>query len=253
MNRDELAKELNAILNVHHFKDYAPNGLQVEGVTDIKKVITGVTASKALIDEAIKQNADAIIVHHGYFWKGEAYPITGMKYKRIASLIKNDINLFAFHLPLDAHPYLGNNAGLADGLGLINRVGLQSGVELEKAVGLVGDLPSPLTMGQFSSLIKSTVGRDVLLEVVNERCVSKIALCTGGAQGYIDQAVEMGADIYITGEVSEKTIHTAREMDIHFCAAGHHATERFGPMLLAEYLKANYQLDVEFIDIDNPA
>ncbi|MFT2109793.1 Nif3-like dinuclear metal center hexameric protein [Marinomonas sp. 2405UD68-3] len=253
MKREKLNKELNAILNVHQFKDYAPNGLQVEGTTDVKRIVTGVTASQALIDKAIELNADTIIVHHGYFWKGESYSITGMKYRRIAALIKNDINLFAYHLPLDAHPVLGNNAGLAGGLGLSNRIGLQRGVELEDAIGLVGELPEALTGDQFSLLIKQVVGRDVLFEMVNDRKIKKVALCTGGAQGYIEQAAEMGADVYITGEVSEKTIHIAREMDIHFCAAGHHATERFGPMLLAEHLKSTYQLDVFFVDIDNPA
>ncbi|MCZ2723049.1 Nif3-like dinuclear metal center hexameric protein [Marinomonas sp. 15G1-11] len=253
MNRDKLASELDAILNVSQFKDYAPNGLQIQGVDEIKKVVTGVTASQALIDEAIKVNADAIIVHHGYFWKGEAYPITGMKYRRISSLIKHDINLFGYHLPLDAHPELGNNAGLANALGLCNRIGLQSGVELKNAIGLIGDLKSVMSVESFRCLVSVAVGRDVLFEKVNDRKISKVALCTGGAQDYIEQAALMGADVFITGEVSERTIHVAREMGIHFCAAGHHATERFGVIQLADYLKAEFGLSVEFIDIDNPA
>lgn len=253
MNRDDLAKKLNAILNVDQFKDYAPNGLQIQGANEVKRVVTGVTASQALIDEAVRLEADAIIVHHGYFWKGESYPITGMKYRRIASLIKNDINLFAYHLPLDAHPVIGNNAGLADHLGLSNRIGLQPGVELDKAIGLVGSLDEAISSEGFRVMVEKVVGRDVLFEKVGDRNISKVALCTGGAQDYIEQALEMGADVFITGEVSERTIHVAREMGIHFCAAGHHATERFGPMLLAGYMRDAFDLDVVFIDIDNPA
>ncbi|WP_191603079.1 Nif3-like dinuclear metal center hexameric protein [Marinomonas algicola] len=253
MKRNDFIKRLNAILNIEQFKDYAPNGLQIEGSDEIKRVVTGVTACQALIEEAIRLEADAIVVHHGYFWKGEPYPITGMKYRRIAALIKNDINLFAYHLPLDAHPVLGNNAGLADQLGLISRVGLQSGVELDKAIGLVGVLDEAVSSQDFRKMIEKAVNRNVLFEVVNEQSIRKVALCTGGAQDYIEQASEMGADVFITGEVSERTIHLAREMGIHFCAAGHHATERFGPMLLARHLRDAFGLDVVFVDIDNPA
>jgi len=251
--RSEFESLLNKTLSPNRFKDYAPNGLQVEGKKDINRVVTGVTASQALIDAAIEYKADAIFVHHGYFWKNEAPQIVGMKYQRISALIKHDINLYGYHLPLDAHPVLGNNAGLADAIGLLNRVGLQVGVPIEESIGLVGELDQPMPAGAFQRLVESAVKRDVLFECVNDRLIRRVALCTGGAQGYIEQAVEAGADVFITGEVSEQTIHIAREMGIHFIAAGHHATERFGARAIAEFLSQQWGLDAIFIDIDNPA
>lgn len=253
MKTVELMQVLDDILSVKRFKDYAPNGLQIQGKQIVEKIICGVTASQALIDVAIERKADAVIVHHGYFWKGEDPKIVGMKYRRIASLIKHDINLFGYHLPLDAHPELGNNAGLADALGLTSRKSLQAGVELADSIGLVGVLPVPMPVNDFLHLVKSVVNRNVLFEKINDRPIQIVALCTGGAQGYIDQAIDAGADVFITGEVSEQTIHIAREMGIHFCAAGHHATERYGPQALARYLKESMGLDAEFVDIDNPA
>lgn len=253
MLRSEFESLLNKTLSPNRFKDYAPNGLQVEGKKDINRVVTGVTASQALIDAAIEYKADAIFVHHGYFWKNEAPQIVGMKYQRISALIKHDINLYGYHLPLDAHPVLGNNAGLADAIGLLNRVGLQVGVPIEESIGLVGELDQPMPAGAFQRLVESAVKRDVLFECVNDRLIRRVALCTGGAQGYIEQAVEAGADVFITGEVSEQTIHIAREMGIHFIAAGHHATERFGARAIAEFLSQQWGLDAIFIDIDNPA
>lgn len=253
MQRNEFEMILNQTLSPNRFKDYAPNGLQVEGKKEICRVVTGVTASQALIDKAIEYKADAIFVHHGYFWKGESPQITGMKYKRVSALIKNDINLYAYHLPLDAHPTLGNNAGLADGIGLVNRIGLQAGVPLEEAIGLVGELEVAMSATQFRMLVEKVVGRSVLFECVNDNKVQRVALCSGGAQGYIEQAVDMEADVFMTGEVSEQTIHIAREMGIHFIAAGHHATERFGAQSIAKFLSEKHGLDAVFIDIDNPA
>jgi dinuclear metal center YbgI/SA1388 family protein len=251
--RSEFELILNQTLSPNRFKDYAPNGLQVEGKNEINRVVTGVTASQALIDAAIEYGADAIFVHHGYFWKGEAPQIVGMKYRRLSALIKNDINLYGYHLPLDAHPTLGNNAGLADAIGLSNRYGLQSGVSLEDSIGLVGELNEAMSADSFQSLMEQAVGRKVLFESVNSHKIQKVALCTGGAQGYIEQAVDVGADVFITGEVSEQTIHIAREMGIHFVAAGHHATERFGPQSIAKFLFEKHGLDAVFIDINNPA
>ncbi|MEP0073461.1 MAG: Nif3-like dinuclear metal center hexameric protein [Marinomonas sp.] len=253
MLRSEFELILNQALSPDRFKDYAPNGLQVEGKKEIKRVVTGVTASQALIDAAVKYGADAIFVHHGYFWKGESPLIVGMKYKRISTLIKNDINLYGYHLPLDAHPTLGNNAGLADVIGLSNRVGLQFGVSIEEAIGIVGELNEPMSVDSFQQLIESVVNRKVLFENVGDRKIQRVALCTGGAQGYIEQAVLANADVFITGEVSEQTIHLAREMGIHFIAAGHHATERFGAQSIAKFLSEKYDLDAVFIDIDSPA
>lgn len=253
MLRSEFELLLNKTLSPSRFKDYAPNGLQVEGKKEINRVVTGVTASQALIDAAIEYKADAIFVHHGYFWKSEDPRIIGMKYRRIASLIKNDINLYGYHLPLDAHPTLGNNAGLADAIGLLNRSGLQSGVPIEESIGVVGELNEPVSSDVFRRIVESAVGRSVLFECVNDRPIRRVALCTGGAQGYIEQAVAVGADVFITGEVSEQTIHIAREMDIHFIAAGHHATERFGARSMAAYLSSECGLEAVFIDVDNPA
>jgi dinuclear metal center YbgI/SA1388 family protein len=251
--RSEFELLLNKTLSPSRFKDYAPNGLQVEGKKEINRVVTGVTASQALIDAAIEYKADAIFVHHGYFWKNEDPRIVGMKYRRLAALIKNDINLYGYHLPLDAHPVLGNNAGLADAIGLINRSGLQAGVPIEESIGVVGGLAEPVSAAVFQKIVEAAVGRDVLFECVNDRPICRVALCTGGAQGYIEQAVAVGADIFITGEVSEQTIHIAREMDIHFIAAGHHATERFGAQSVAAYLSSECGLEAVFIDVDNPA
>ena len=254
MLRSEFKLLLDRTLSPHRFKDYAPNGLQVEGKNNIERVVTGVTASQALIDAAIEHGADAIFVHHGYFWKNEAPEITGMKYRRVAALIKNDVNLFGYHLPLDAHPVYGNNAGLADALGLSKeRRPLQPHLPLEEAIGVLAELDQAMDAKAFKVLVEKAVGRSVLLEEVSDNPIKTVALCTGGAQGYIEQAYQAGADVFITGEVSEQTIHIARELGIHFVAAGHHATERYGAQSMAQLLREEYGLDALFIDIDNPA
>ena len=253
MLRSEFELLLNQTLSPNRFKDYAPNGLQVEGKKEISRVVTGVTACQALIDAAIDYKADAIFVHHGYFWKNEEPQIVGMKYRRISALIKHDINLYGYHLPLDAHPVLGNNAGLADAIGLLNRTGLQSGVVVEESIGIVGELNEAVSALAFQAMVEQAVGRNVLFECVGDRDIHRVALCTGGAQGYIEQAIAAGADVFITGEVSEQTIHIAREMGIHFIAAGHHATERFGVRSMARFLSEECGLEAVFIDIDNPA
>ncbi|SBS27326.1 Putative GTP cyclohydrolase 1 type 2 [Marinomonas aquimarina] len=244
---------MTALYQPRLFKDYAPNGLQVEGKQEINKVVTGVTASMALIEAAIEKQADAIIVHHGYFWKGEVPEIVGMKYRRLSSLIKNDINLFGYHLPMDAHLLAGNNANLARALGVESLRPLESEKPLEESIGVVGKLQEPLAPAAFKAIIEQVVGRVVLFEAVSGAPISEVALCTGGAQGYIGKALAANADVFITGEVSEQTIHTAREEGIHFCAAGHHATECFGPRALAEHIRDNWGIDCEFIDIPNPA
>ncbi|MBT0587210.1 Nif3-like dinuclear metal center hexameric protein [Alteromonas oceanisediminis] len=238
-------------LNVNKIKDYCPNGLQVEGRESINRIVTGVTASQALIDEAIKRGADAILVHHGYFWKGEEQCVRGMKRQRLKALLSHDINLLAYHLPLDVHPVVGNNAQLA------KRLSIDVGVGLEPAnpfsVAMRGRFSQPLTHADLHQQLTDSLDTRVLSEGEPEGIINTVAWCTGGGQGYIDAAAEQGIDAFISGEVSEQTIHTAREMGIHFFAAGHHATERYGAKALGEHLAAHYDVQVEFVDIPNPA
>lgn len=249
-NRD-LLQHLSALLQVQKIKDYCPNGLQVEGRKTIESIITGVTASQALIDVAVEKQADAIVVHHGYFWKGEDPCIKGMKKQRLAALLANDINLFAFHLPLDVHPNLGNNAQLASLLDIVETSGLE--VDNPFSVAMQGYFNQPLTHRELVERLQSSLDTNVLSEGRPEDVINSVAWCTGGGQGYIDLAAEQGIDAFISGEVSEQTIHTAREMNVHFFAAGHHATERYGVKALGEHLANHFTLDVEFVDIPNPA
>lgn len=251
MNNLELEQLINQKLSSDKINDYAPNGLQVEGKTEIKKIITGVTASQALIDYAISQNADAILVHHGYFWKSENSCIRGMKGKRIKALLVNDINLYGYHLPLDVHPELGNNAQLAKLLDIEN---LQPLEKSSLSIPVWGELKEPMAGKDFAEKIEKVLNRKPLICIENgPYLIRKIGICTGGGQGYIDLAAEQGCDAFITGEVSEQTIHSAREQGLHFFSAGHHATERYGIKALGEWLAKEYGFDVEFKDIDNPA
>ena len=251
MNNLELEQLINQKLSSDKINDYAPNGLQVEGKTEIKKIITGVTASQALIDYAIRQNADAILVHHGYFWKSENPCIRGMKGKRIKALLVNDINLYGYHLPLDVHPELGNNTQLAKLLDIENLQPLEKGAV---SIPVWGELKEPMTGENFAEKIEKVLNRKPLICIENgPHLIRKIGICTGGGQGYIDLAAEQGCDAFITGEVSEQTIHSAREQGLHFFSAGHHATERYGIKALGEWLAKEYGFDVEFKDIDNPA
>ncbi|MEM6160007.1 type 2 GTP cyclohydrolase I [Erwinia sp. P6884] len=247
MRNTELEQIVNQQLSSANFSDYAPNGLQVEGRPEIEKIVTGVTACQALLDEAVRLNADAVLVHHGYFWKSEAQVIKGMKRNRLKTLLANDINLFGWHLPLDAHPELGNNAQLAKLLG----------IEVKgEVMPLVpwGELDDALTGEQLASRIAKRLGREPLHCGDNAPAqIRRVAWCSGGGQGFIDAAAAAGVDAFITGEVSEQTIHSAREQGIHFFSAGHHATERGGIKALGEWLAGNYGLEVTFIDIPNPA
>lgn len=251
LQRDTLLNELNNLLQPQFFKDYAPNGLQVQGRDAIQTLVSGVTASRALIERAIALNADAIFVHHGYFWKSEDPAITGMKFQRVKALIDHGINLFAYHLPLDAHPELGNNAQLAKVLGFRIEGGLQPGEQ--RPIGNVGSLVQPLTLEQLGAQVAEKLGRRPLLVRGGDHPIRRIAWCTGGAQGYIEQAVALGADAYLSGEISEQTVHIARECGIHYIAAGHHATERFGASAVGQHLAERFGLAHHFIDIDNPA
>ncbi|ATC86045.1 Nif3-like dinuclear metal center hexameric protein [Pseudoalteromonas sp. NZS127_1] len=249
MQRREFNQLLNDILKPQLIKDFCPNGLQVEGKNEIKKIVTGVTASQALIDAAIEQQADAILVHHGFFWKGESQPITGMKKRRIGALLAHDINLFGYHLPLDIHPAVGNNAQLAKLLDIEIETGLEP---TSNSVAMKGRLKTPLSGEDFADKIAKVLNRTPLTSLVRSTKIETIALCTGGGQGYIDLAAEQGIDAYLTGEASEQTIHSSREQNIDFFAAGHHATERYGVKALGELLAQEHGFDVTFIDIDNP-
>ncbi|AJJ11301.1 NIF3 family protein [Yersinia rohdei] len=247
MRNTELETLLNNQLNIAAFQDYAPNGLQVEGREDVRRIVTGVTASQALLDAAVEQQADAILVHHGYFWKNEPSVVRGMKRNRLKTLLTNDINLYGYHLPLDAHPELGNNAQLAKLLD----------------IHVLGEIEPLLPYGEFEKPLNAVILRERLEKVLGRAVLHcgdhaptslrRIAWCSGGGQGYIQQAAEFGVDAFITGEVSEQTIHIAREMGVNFYAAGHHATERYGIKALGEWLATHHQLEVTFIDIPNPA
>ncbi|MCD1127257.1 Nif3-like dinuclear metal center hexameric protein [Jinshanibacter sp. LJY008] len=250
LNR-ELERLLNDELKIRQFRDYAPNGLQVEGRAQVKRIVTGVTACQALLDAAVELNADTVLVHHGYFWKNDEPVITGMMHKRIKTLLKHDINLFGYHLPLDGHSTLGNNALLGEVLGFHHT----SSLDPLSPDCLIWQckLDTPMTSSELTERITHRLGRKPLHCGDNAPTeIRRIAWCTGGAQDYIKQATEHGFDAYITGEVSERTIHIAREMGIHFYSAGHHATERYGIKALGEWLAEQHQLDVTFIDIDNP-
>lgn len=246
----ELLNYLDGLLKPHKIKDYCPNGLQVEGGGVISKVVTGVTASQALIDEAIKRNAQAIFVHHGYFWKGENPCLRGMKKNRFKSLLLNDINLYAYHLPLDIHPELGNNAQLAKRIGIAVKGGLDQSDP--NSVAMQGEFDIPMSLSQLSDKLDSSLKRSPFVVSGGDHAIKTVAWCTGGGQGYIEAAAEQGIDAFITGEVSEQTVHTAREMNIHFISAGHHATERYGAQAVGEHLAKKFDINVEFIDIDNP-
>ncbi|PMH46843.1 Nif3-like dinuclear metal center hexameric protein [Vibrio sp. 10N.286.49.B3] len=247
----QLEQVLNQKLSPHLIKDYCPNGLQVEGRDNIKRIVTGVTASQALIDKAIELKADALLVHHGFFWKGETESICGMKGKRIKALIQNDINLLAYHLPLDIHPELGNNAQLAQLLDIEVIGGLEGHPQ---SVAMHGRFSSPLTGQQLSDRLSSVLQRSALHIAPENRDkpIQTVGWCTGGGQDYIDLAAKEGLDAFISGEISERTTYSAREQDIHYFSAGHHATERYGVKALGEWLAKEYGFDVEFIDIDNP-
>lgn len=250
MNNRKLANKLDQLLEIHQFKDYCPNGLQIEGLEQVKKIITGVTANQALIDIAIEKNADAILVHHGFFWKGENQAIVGMKYNRIKALIENGINLYAYHLPLDVHPELGNNAQLARLLSITDRRPLEPWDK--RSVGRVGKFEQAVTPEQLSARIESILLRQPLHIEAGAKEIKSIAWCTGGGQDYISIAAEQGIDAFISGEISERTVHIAREMGIHYYAAGHHATERYGVQALGDWIQDELALDVEFVDINNP-
>lgn len=251
MNNLQLEALLNQKLSPHAIKDYCPNGLQVEGSPEVKRIVTGVTASQALIEKAIELNADALLVHHGFFWKGETEAIRGMKGRRIRSLIKNDINLYGYHLPLDIHPELGNNVQLAKQLNIEIEGGLEGH---EQSVALFGSFNAPVSALELSKRIFDAYGREPLhiAPDASEKLIKTVGWCTGGGQDYIDLAAKHGLDAFISGEISERTTYSAREQGIHYFSAGHHATERDGVKALGEWLANEHGLEVTFVDINNP-
>ncbi len=252
MIRNELENYLNQLLKPELVKDFCPNGLQIQGSDNIDKIVTGVTATQDLIDEAIKVSANAIIVHHGYFWKNESYVIRGMKHKRVKALIENDISLFAYHLPLDIHAELGNNAQLAKLLDIEVTGPLEIGNPV--SVAIQGEFEQAIKPQALEERINLKLGRDCLrISPNSNKAIKTIAWCSGGGQSYIELAAEQRIDAFLSGEVSEQTTHIAREMDIHFFAAGHHATERYGAKALADHLSQQLKVDAQFIDVDNPA
>ncbi len=246
MNNLALETYLNTLLQVDQYKDYAPNGLQIQGKDNIKKVIFGVTASLELVEKAIALHADAIVVHHGYFWKGEKPNITGMKQRRIKALLAHDINLFGYHLPLDGHETLGNNAQLGKLWQVKNSAAIAPFDLLW--TGEVANL-SAQAMG---AVIEKTLNRAPMIIEGGNHKIKRLAWCSGSAQGYLEQAAGLGVDAFISGEVSEKTYHEAREYGIHYFAAGHHATERGGIAALCDYLGKHTDLHCTFIDCHNP-
>lgn len=247
----ELEAYLHELLEVSQFKDYAPNGIQVQGKEVIQKVLLGVTASQALLDRAVEKQVDAVIVHHGYFWKGESSPITGIKYQRIKTLINHDMSLLAYHLPLDAHPDLGNNAQLAKLLNIDILRGLDVGPS--PSIVMAGQVEQALSLSELALRVERQLQRAPILISGGLHLIKNVAICTGGGQDYIELAAAQGMDAFISGEISERTTHLARELGIHYISAGHHATERYGVKALAEHLAHEFEIDVEFIDIDNPA
>lgn len=247
MRRDHLQGEIDTYLDCARFTDYCPNGLQVEGRDEIARIVTGVTASLALIERAIALRADALLVHHGYFWRGEDPRIIRQKRKRLGLLLAADLNLFAYHLPLDAHGEVGNNVMLARRLGwsVQGRFGKQQ-------LGCLGSAPQA-TIGQLAQAVARDLGRTPLVVGEGDAPVGTLAWCTGGAQDWIEDAWAAGARTFVSGEISEPTAHFAREMGITYLACGHHATERDGIRALGDHLAAHYGLDHVFIDLDNPA
>lgn len=247
--REELTRYLDELLEAARLRDYCPNGLQVEGAARLRRVVTGVSACQALLDAAVARSADAVLVHHGWFWRGEDVRVTGLRRVRLATLLAADINLIAYHLPLDAHPELGNNAQLARRCGWApeGRFG-------EQDMAWFGRPAAPTTVGELAATVAIALGRAPLVIGEGARPVTRIGWCTGAAQGYLEQAIAAGCDAFVSGEISEQTVHLAREAGVAYLAAGHHATERCGIEALTGHLATHFagHCVFEFVDIENP-
>jgi dinuclear metal center YbgI/SA1388 family protein len=247
MQREELNRYLDGLLEVSRFRDYCPNGLQVEGRGEIRRIVSGVTASHDLLQAALARDADAILVHHGYFWKGDDPCLVGTRRARIALLLANQLNLFAYHLPLDAHAEFGNNAQLGRRLGLS-----ETGRFADQEIGIFGRLEVPMRLDDFAAQVKLRLDREPLVIGDAAREVWQVAWCTGAAQGFFEEAIKLGPDVYLSGEISEQQVHLARESGVAFIAAGHHATEKYGVQALGEHLAERFGLEHCYIDIPNP-
>ena len=248
VSRADLAAYLDTLLEPGRFKDYCPNGLQVEGEPTVTRVVCGVTASLALVKAAAACGAQAVLVHHGYFWRGEDPRIVGTRRERIATLLAHGINLFAYHLPLDVHPEFGNNVQLALHLGwpVSGRAG-------EDGLVCLGDLPAPRDAAWLRDGLAAGLGREPLLVGEASRPIRRLAWCTGAAQDALQVAIDAGADAFVSGEISERTTHLAREAGVLYASAGHHATERYGVQALGVHLAGRFGIRVDFVDDPNPA
>lgn len=250
ITQKELALYLHELLSCEQYNDYAPNGIQVEGKEQIHRICTAVTASEEVISQAASFHADALLVHHGYFWRGEPLPITGMKRKRIHKLLHHEMNLFAYHLPLDCHPHLGNNACLAQ---LFQVEGIRMHrVNDTKNLLWSGTLSQPITSKKFGNFLAKKLHRNPLHIEVDDNLITHIAWCSGGGQDFIEEAYRLGVDAYLSGEVSERTYYQAKELKIHYFGCGHHATERYGIQALGNHLASQFKLEHLFVDTDNP-
>ena len=252
-NREELDRYLRELLESERFSDYGPNGLQVEGRREVRRLVTGVTASLALIDAAIAAGADALLVHHGLFWRGQDGRVTGWMKQRLARLLAHDVSLFAYHLPLDAHPALGNNAQLAERLRIVPDTGA-GGRFGDKDLGWLGTPPqAPVSTQALAALLQFRLGRTPTVVEGDGRPIARVGWCTGGAQDWFEAAIAAGADAFITGEISEPQAHYARECGVAYLACGHHASERYGVAAVASAVAADLGLEHQFLDLDNPA
>lgn len=244
---NELRDYIASLLETGRFRDYSPNGVQVEGRAEVRRIASGVTASQRLLEAATAWGVDAVLVHHGYFWRGEDAAITGIKKRRVAHLLQHDVSLLAYHLPLDAHPELGNNAQLAALLGFV-----EQGRFGEQDLACQGELAQPQKLESLSLNIADKLGRAPQVIGDGDKSIRRIAWCTGAAQGYFTEAVELDVDAFLTGEISEPVVHLAEETGIAFIAAGHHATERYGVQALGAYLAERFGLEHRFFDMDVP-
>ncbi len=250
ITQKELVTYLQQLLSCDRYNDYAPNGLQVEGKEAIQRICTAVTASDDVILQAISHKADALLVHHGYFWRGESPLITGMKRQRIQKLLAHDINLLAYHLPLDCHLELGNNACLA-------KLFAMESVQMHRAAGTdnllwSGQFDQNMSGNELAAFLAKKLDREPLVVAGPDQLIKKIAWCSGGAQDFIEEAKRLGVDAYISGEISERTYYQAKELGLWYYSCGHHATERYGIQALGEYIAAYFQLEHVFIDSENP-
>lgn len=247
MNIKELIDYTGQILEVERFRDYCPNGLQIEGRSTVNTIVSGVTASMALLQAAQLAGADMVLVHHGYFWRNEDPRIVGIKKNRIQFLLDHQINLAAYHLPLDVHTEFGNNVQLGRLLGLE-----LEGYAGEQSLVAYGRLANPESLQGFQARLAQLLNRAPIVIGEPDKGIQRVAWCTGAAQQYLEKAIELDVDVFISGEISEQTVHLARESGVAYIAAGHHATERYGIQALGQHLAERFGLKHQFIDMDNP-